>query len=156
MSRISEPSEKLTKAQVHNKRNSSSVFEMSSNKNATKTEKPFNVNGKDIYVIESNADTDNADVQIVHNKQYEDRSSFLFQTKWPDIPGVPSDMLNGKCDEASSTISGTSSDKPARSSSRSKSSNILDHFNQESRNANRDVPSSATSSRYPLRKRKLS
>lgn len=143
MNRLAENPEKLDKQQAYNKRNASSLFDSSNYKNPSKTvpDKPFNFGGKDIYVIDSTSDTDNADVRIVHDRpfdsRYEDRSSFLSKTKWPENVGPQFEMLNGIRDESSN--SGTANTKPVRSSARTKSSNILDHFNSDSRNANREV-----------------
>lgn len=152
MNRHSDANEKLSKSQAFNKRNSSSVLEATNNKNTSKTEKPFNVDGKEIYVIDPSSDTDNVDVQIVENSRYEDRSAFLHTTKWPESAGPQFEMLNGKFDETTNNTSGSSYAKPARTTTRTKSSNLLDHFNQDSRNANRDTSSQSGTSHYSLRK----
>lgn len=129
-----------------------------SNKNTSKTEKLFNVDGKEVYVIDGPSDTDNADVQIVvNNSRYEDRTAVLLTTKWPECAGPQFEMLNGKSEEATNNTNSSSSSYPkqVRTTPRTKSSNLLDHFNQDSRNANRDTSSQSGSSRYSLRKRKF-
>lgn len=157
MNRHSEPSGKITKEQAYNKRNSSNIFESTTNnKNTSKTvpEKPFNVNGKDIYVIDATSDSDNADVQIVQNNLYEDRSAGVLKTTWPAAAGPMHEMTNYRPEESSS--SGANYTKTnTRSSTRPKSSNILDHFNHDAKNANRDAaPSGGGHSKYSLHRRK--
>lgn len=153
MNRNSEPGEKLTKTQAHSKRNSSNIFETetANNKNTNKIapEKPFNFEGKDIYVIDNTNDGDNADVQIIQNDQYEDRSAFLSKTSWPLNVGNQFEMLNGKFEDSSN-----SGARSVRTSTRSKSSNPLDHFIHDNKNANREVSPSGTHSKYSLRRRK--
>lgn len=127
------------KALHFNKRNASSVFDSSNNRNKSVPEKPFHVDGKEVYVIDPPPDTEQADIQIIEKRQeYEDLSTKLSKTgKWPEQAGHQYDMLNSRCDDTSN-ISGSSIGR--RSSPRSKSSNLLDHINQDSRNANRDIP----------------
>lgn len=157
MNRKSEPAEsRITKEQAHQKRNSSSLFEKeaTSYRNNSKIvpEKPFHLDGKDIYVIDSTNETDNADVQIVQPDRYVDRSAILFSSgHWPSA--VPqSEMLNGKYEESPS--SGANSTKSARTGGRSKSSNPLNHLNQDNRNSNRAVSPSGVQSKYSLRSRR--
>lgn len=157
MNRLNEATERMTKQQSYTKRNASSILgdETPNNKNTSKTvpDKPFIVNGKDIYVIDSTTDSDNADVQIVQKSQYEDRSDFLSKTTWPECVGPQHEMLNARSAETSSTTSTYT--KSPRYNTRPKSSNPLDHFNYDSRNANKDVSPSGVNSKYSTPRRKL-
>lgn len=156
MSRHTEHSERLTKEQSFQKRNASSILGTSdspNNKNTSKTtpDRPFRVDGKDIYVIDSTTDTDNVDVQIIPKTRYEDRSAFLSKTTWPEIVGPQFEMLNGTFDESSSTATGYSK---SRTNARSKSINLLDHINQDTKNVSKEnpvAPSKHTTSRSKFR-----
>lgn len=152
-----ETPERLSKEQSYAKRNTSSVLssDTPNNKNNSKTvpDKPFNVNGKDIYVIDSTTDTDNPDVQIISRNpnQYEDRSAFLGRTSWPESGvGHLHEMLNGTFPEQQNS----NYSKPARTSTRSKSINPLNHINQDSRNVKREV-SPGGHSKYSSSRRKF-
>jgi len=157
MGRHSDVNDKPDKSQGSNKQNSSSGFETANSKNTGKNvpERPFNVGGKDIYVIDPPSDIENVDVKVFQNSCYEDRSAVLHSSKWPECAGPQAEMLNGVFDEVASGGSSNSSySKQGRSSTRTKSSNPLDHINQDSRNANKNnIPSShAATSHYSLRR----
>lgn len=163
MNRNTETNSLSKKEQSYNKRNSSSGVELTINNRSNSkipTEKPFNVNGKDIYVIDPPADSDNPEIKIISagGARYEDRSEFLRRSgPWPACSGDQFEMLNAvsKCDE--SLGSGGATTNAKRASPRSKSLNPLDHINQDNRNANRNnppPPTSATQNKYELRQRR--